>query len=585
MRGSHPGSFEGAHALRDGTLNLGDAEDMRERYDLIVVGGGISGLAAARFLRAERPDARILILDNHDDFGGHAKRNEFHVAGRTLLLNGGTMLIDSPRPYSAVATGLLAGLGIDPVALAARFPADAAYRARKLGSAVFFDAETFGRDALVPLPSRREEPDAATLAASLAGAPLSPRAIADIVRVETGEEDYLAGMDVAAKMDRLSRISYRAYLSDIVQVDDQVLAYYQTRTHGEWGIGIDAEPALDCWGIGLPGFRGLKLDRSRTVRMGNTGAGYSSTGGSPSFHFPDGNATIARALVRSLVPAAAPAGPIEALVGARFDYAVLDRAGQPVRIRLNSTVVHVGRAGEGVEVTYMSGGRLRRVSGRAAVLACYNMMIPYLVPELPDAQKAALHQLVKVPLVYVSVALTNWRAFARLGIASVTCPGGYFSSFGLAPVLEMGGVAGPRSPDDPVLVHMTRTPCAPGAATERDQHRAGRAELLATSFETFERHIRDQLGRALGGGGFDPARDIAGIAVNRWPHGYAYEYNPLYDQWDVPEETRPHVIGRRRFGPIAIANSDAGAAAYTDAAIDQAYRAVHELLAAPEVRL
>ncbi len=127
---------------------------------------------------------------------------------------------------------------------------------------------------------------------------------------------------------------------------------------------------------------------------------------------------------------------------------------------------------------------------------------------------------------------------------------------------------------------MTRTPCHPGLATERDQHRAGRAELLATPFSTFEHHVRDQLGRTLGPGGFDPQRDIAAITVNRWPHGYAYEYNPLYDPWDIADDQRPHVIGRQRFGRISIANSDAGAAAYTDSAIDQAHRAISELQAA-----
>jgi spermidine dehydrogenase len=206
------------------------------------------------------------------------------------------------------------------------------------------------------------------------------------------------------------------------------------------------------------------------------------------------------------------------------------------------------------------------------------MMIPYIAPELPEAQKAALHQLVKVPLVYTSVALRNWRAFAKLGVLGAVCPGAYFSSFRLAEPQAIGGYATAASPDEPIVVQLTRTPCLPGAPTERDQHRAGRAEMLGTPFEVFERNLRDQLGRALGPGGFDPAEDIAGIMVNRWPHGYAYEYNPLYDPWDVPEDQRPHVIGRRPFGRIAIANSDSGAAAYTSSAIDQAHRAVEELL-------
>jgi spermidine dehydrogenase len=208
------------------------------------------------------------------------------------------------------------------------------------------------------------------------------------------------------------------------------------------------------------------------------------------------------------------------------------------------------------------------------------MMIPFLLPELPEAQKAALHQLVKIPLVYTTVALRNWRAFKALGISGARCPGAFFSSFRLLPGPNIGKFSGPRSPDDPIAVHMVRTPCLPGAPTERDQHRAGRAELLETSLEVFETNVRDQLGRALGAGGFDADKDIAAIIVNRWPHGYAYEYNPLYDPWDVPENARPHVIGRQRLGPIAIANSDSGAAAYTDSAIDQAYRAVNELIGA-----
>ena len=130
-----------------------------------------------------------------------------------------------------------------------------------------------------------------------------------------------------------------------------------------------------------------------------------------------------------------------------------------------------------------------------------------------------------------------------------------------------------------MLVRMTRAPCRPGLATERDQHRAGRAELLATPLSTFETQAHVQLDRTLGPGGFKADRDILAIAVNRWPHGYAYEYNPLYDPWDVPEAERPHVIGRQRCGRMAIANSDSGAAAYTDSAIDQAHRAVQDLLA------
>jgi spermidine dehydrogenase len=311
--------------------------------------------------------------------------------------------------------------------------------------------------------------------------------------------------------------------------------------------------------------------------MGYTAAGYAE-GGSFKFHFPDGNASIARLLVRKLIPAAIPGRTTEDVVTARADYSQLDRAGAPVRIRLSSTVLRARNSGtSGVELAYARGDRVFGVKARACVLACYNMMIPYLCPELPERQKAALHLLVKTPLVYTSVAIRNWQAFKKLGVSQIFAPGGYHSSIRLNAPMTIGDYATPRSPDEPILVWMVRTPCQPGLSN-RDQNRAGRAELLATSFETFERNIRDQLGRALGGGGFDPARDITAITVNRWPHGYAYEYNPLDDpDWD--EADLPHVVGRQPFGRITIANSDSGAAAYTDSAIDQAYRAVREVLA------
>jgi spermidine dehydrogenase len=211
-------------------------------------------------------------------------------------------------------------------------------------------------------------------------------------------------------------------------------------------------------------------------------------------------------------------------------------------------------------------------------MACWNMMIPYLCPELPDAQKAALHKLVKTPLVYTSVALRNWQAFNKLKVNRVYAPAGYFSNFSLNKNVTIGGYRSSMSPSEPILVHLTRTPCKPNVGlSEHEQNKAGRAELLETSFATFEHNIRDQLSRTLAGGGFDPERDIEGITVNRWPHGYAPEYNPLWDP-DGPESQRPNVIGRAKFGKITIANSDAGGAAYTDSAIAQADRAVNELL-------
>jgi spermidine dehydrogenase len=273
----------------------------------------------------------------------------------------------------------------------------------------------------------------------------------------------------------------------------------------------------------------------------------------------------------------------EEIVGARVDYGRLDETAAPVRIRLGSTVVRVRHidAGQEVEVAYVQGGRLRTARARNCVLACWNGIIPYVCPELPEAQRHALADSTKVPIVYTNVLVRDWRAFRSLGAYAIHAPGGYHSLVSLDLPVSLGGYHCSRRPEDPMVLHLVRTPCSPGLPA-RDQHRAGRMELLTTSFEAFEGHIRDQLGRMLGAGGFDPARDIAAITVNRWPHGYAYQYNSLWDPFWLEGrlDEQPCVLGRKPFGRIAIANADAGAYAYTDGAIDQAYRAVGELLGA-----
>jgi spermidine dehydrogenase len=294
-------------------------------------------------------------------------------------------------------------------------------------------------------------------------------------------------------------------------------------------------------------------------------------------------------LVRSLIPGSIPGHTMEDIVLARVNYAGLDDASSPIRIRLNSTVVsarHVGDPANAkeVEIVYVRGGAARKVRTPHCILACYNMIIPLLCPEMSDKQKEALAYGVKSPLVYTNVQIANWKAFQKLGLSGIYAPGAYFSHVTLDFPVSMGGYRFPSSPDQSCLLHLLRTPCDPGHSC-KDQFRAGRWELINTPFETFERQVRDQLGRMLSSGGFDPARDIEAITVNRWPHGYSYEYNQLFEPLDRPESERPCVIGRQPFGRIKIANADAGGHAYTDTAIDQAHRAVLEIVgASPHTR-
>jgi spermidine dehydrogenase len=590
MRGSHEGAFDVAHRLRDDAFwkQAGTAADTGEKYDLVVVGGGLSGLAAAYyFQKSAGARARILILDNHDDFGGHAKRNEFHQAGRTLLGYGGTFSIESPAPYSTVAKGLIHDLGIDVEKLQPAMDRKL-YRSLGLRPAVFFDKETFGDDRLVFDPKQSREAEAG-LAAPIAdpwqnfmeSAPLSEAARRDIRAIYETKTDYFPGLSSAEKKAKLARISYARFLTEIAGLDPQAAAYFQARPQSLFGLGIDAVSAQDAWGLGLPGFGGMKLDPGPGPGM-NRDCIPNEEAEKYFFHFPDGNASIARLLVRKLIPKAIPGHSLDDLMTARARYARLDDRHSRVRIRLNSTVVRVRHEGDPqtarqVELVYVKDGKLLRVRAAQCVLACWHMVIPYICPELPEKQREALHWAPKVPIVYTNVVLRDWTAWKKLGINSMYAPGSYHTNVNLDIPVSLGSYHCPQKPEEPIVVHMMRTPCQPGLASHA-QHRAGRTELFRTSFETFERNIRDQLARSLGPGGFDPAHDIAAITVNRWPHGYAYEYNSLFDEFWLEGGELPCVVARQPFGRLAIANADAGAYAYTDGAIDQAWRAIQELV-------
>jgi spermidine dehydrogenase len=268
-------------------------------------------------------------------------------------------------------------------------------------------------------------------------------------------------------------------------------------------------------------------------------------------------------------------------VTTRVDYAKLDDPASPVRIRLNSTVLHVAHDGDpaaarGVTVKYLRGDSMQSVKAAACVLACWHHVIPYICPELPEAQLTALRYAKKVPLVYTNVFVRQWTALEKLKVNNISSPGMWHASTNLDFPVSLGKYVHSKTPAEPVVLHMTKAACKPGLSGPA-QHVAGRAELLKTSFETIERGIRDQLGRMLGGGGFDPAGDILGITVNRWPHGYAYQYSSLWDPFWLEGGEQPCAVARRLHGRIAIANSDAGADAYTHTAIDQAWRAVSEL--------
>ena len=574
LRGQHDGSFTVAHTLaREGRRFPLERTPIDESYDLVVVGGGISGLSAAWFYRRAKPDARILILDNHDDFGGHAKRNEFMLDGRRIIGYGGSQSLQSPKAlYSPVAKGLLRELGVDIAKFETAFERRL-YPSLGLTRGMFFNREAFGRDVLVTGdPSRGDGEETGRSSKSIAefvsAFPVSDTSKAQIVALYAGKSDPLPGKSVKEKREILKRTSYREYLMKMCGLGEEAANCFQGRPLGFYGLGSDAVPAAEARDLGYPGFAGLKL----------AGSGNPAWKEPYIYHFPDGNASIARLLVRTLIPAAAPGDTMEDVVTAGFDYAALDRSSQPVRIRLDSTCVHVERTDDKVRVAYVRDGALHRVETRHAVLACFHMMIPHIMPDLPAPQRAALSQNVKTPICYTNVLVRDWRAFANLKVNSISAPMAFHHQVSLDFPVSLGGYRHSRDPSEPMLLHMVHVPGAPNQGLDaRAQFRIGQGKLYAMTFADFEERIRDDLDRMLGAGGFSSARDIAAITVNRWPHGYSYVANSLYDADDYDSSVLE--VARQPSGPVAIANTDAGGDAWVHFAIDHADRAVKELLA------
>lgn len=588
MRGFHPGSFEPIHALAWTGQSLPQAEQTGESYDLVVVGAGLSGLAAAYYYRKKAgPNAKVLILDNLDGFGGHAQRNEFEYGGQRLVANGGSAYIVSPSDWSAEASSILDDLGIAKGDPSDRTDYDI-YRDRGMEGAVFFPKEIYGRDALVKGNMRQPTRQ------FLSDTPLSPQLRADLDRLMNGRTDYLNGKSVEEKIAFLRSISYRDYLLDVVKVSAETIPFVQ----GVWCLGTDVATAWFAFFRHKPGFEGLGLERPDKSPE-------SEEAREDDYTLPGGNSDVARLLVRAMIPDALPPGSFVDVADARTDYTVLDRSSNSTRIRQSSIVYNVRHTGPAphilepdareVLISYLNDGKARSVTAANVVMACMNTVVPFLCPEIPDVQKAALRTSVRAANQATNVLFRNWRAFEEAGITGAAAPNSFYGRVGLASPRFLGGLRPSMSPADPVVVsfstggnsgilsnpYMLRALCGeatpePGTPPD-DQFRAVRHGLLSAPFELFEHAVREQSARILAGTRFDPARDIVAITVNRWPHGFATGLNELFDKPLEPGTFPPTVIARQKFGRIAIANSDAGGVSTMQTAFDQAWRAVNDL--------
>ncbi len=578
MRGSHAGSFEVAHALAWQGQKPASYTSLDEHYDLVVVGAGMSGLAAAwYFLKKAGPEARVLVLDNHDDFGGHAKRNEFNHKGRMLLSLGGAQNLDSPSNYGDVAGSLLIDIGIDEATIAqmAANTPDDCFLGGKLNGDVGLtvpdgdDHLTIGGHWLKFFHGRGDYD------AAVRQLPLPEDQKDNLLLFFGGKKDFLDDLSLTEKWDYVNNTSYNQFLFDRVGLSGETIPILNAHLLILNGPSGWNHTVLEAIMAGSPGLRAMGwladfVDSIAAMLIDELAGDVRM--------FPDGNASVARLLVQKMIPHVAPGMKgVEDVAIAQFNYGALDLTDQAVRIRLNSTAVGVKEVGDKVQVDYVQQGKACRVTASRCVLACYNNLIPHLCPEMSNAQKEALGYGERIPFVYANVLLENGEAFSELGVSITQCPYDPFQWVSAAPTMTTGGYEPPRGPNDPMVVFMmaSPTPADGTKGTTRDLLRIGRHKIYTSTFDDYEQQIREQLHRMLGRYGFDHEADIKAITVNRIPHGYAYWYQGLDDpEWE--EGQAPHEIGRQQFGRISIANTDSEVTPLMNAAFDAAYRAVEE---------
>jgi len=579
MRGSHKGSYEVAHALAWDGKKPSDYHELDEHYDLVVVGAGQSGLAAAWYYRKKMgPTAKILLLDNHDDFGGHAKRNEFHQDGNMVLGLGGAQNIEPMSSYSETAVELLKDLGIDDQALAAMTAntPDDYMLGGKFGASNGMTIPAAGGHKTLSGNWLEFFHGGQGYGAAVKELPIPEEEQAKLIAFFGGDRDFLDDLSLLEQYRYVKSVSYNQFLTERVGLAEETLPILGAFTRVLLGPAGWNLTVLEALSVGCPGLKAMGWLTNRLSDL----AGAFVLGDAPvAYIFPDGNASVARLLVHKLIPNVAPAMKgFEDVAISNFNYEALDLDDNSTRLRLNSTVVGVKETAlNHVRVDYVEKGQPFSISADHCILACYNGLIPHLCPEMSDQQKEGLSYGVKVPFVYANVLLKNGRAFAGLDTTFTQCPYDPFQWVSAAPTVTSGGYQPPQSPDRPMAAFMmaSPTPADIKGMPARELFRLGRHKIYGTPFKDYEQQIRDQLQGMLGQYGFNHETDITAITVNRIPHGYAYSYLGLDDpDWD--EGHAPHEIGRAQFGRISIANSDSEAMPLMQAAFDAAWRAVQE---------
>lgn len=573
LRGDHDGSQSQAHgvALRGKQFTL--PTQAEEQYDLVVIGAGMSGLTSAYYYQQKQPQAKILILDNHDDFGGHAKRNEFVVDGKTLITYGGSESLDAPEhSFSKQAHALLTDLGVDYKKLGSYFDQDLYDKKWQLKRGIFFNQNTFGQNAVIKGMPIANTPEAKAIIEQF---PLPDADKQALIELYTAPQDYLKGKSRRQKQSYAESTSYYDFLKDQVKLPEKALAFLTNLSMDYWGHPINAISLEEA----ISGHFG-ETDADIYAGVSKLGLPIEKEEKEPYiYHFPDGNASITRLVVRKLIPSIASGNTMEDIVTAKFDYEQLDKPEHNVRIRLNSTALRVENTASGVGIAYITAGdeKLHLVQAKKCIYAGHATLASYIMPEMSDIQKTAMKSNVKIPMIYAKVALKNAKAWQKLGISEIYIPNSPYCLMQLDDPVNIGNYQHAKTPDEPIVLHCVRIATAFDGKDAREKYRNGRRHLMKQQLADLEKELLDVLRGIYELAGEKVEDVVAGLTLNRWAHGYSYEQVMLWDSDESTESTT--AMMQKKIGNIFMANSDIAWMPYLQNAIDEGYRAVTEALA------
>jgi spermidine dehydrogenase len=546
---------QSAHRVRDGYYQQSPeaAEETGEIFDLIIVGGGLTGLMTAHeYNKHSQGRQRVLILDNHSVFGGEARQNEFEVNGYHLIgpqgsndfyppQEGSNTQLDQfftdfklPRSYTFQSW--------NPALKPLRFSYDNYANMDGLDEGYVDVGYYFDQKSGASKPTWMLN----IWSNDLQGTPFSEQAKKDLLhwRHDSGQ----TGQDDDAHF--LDSITYKHYLEVVKGYDPEVTRFSQPMVGLLGGVGSDAVAAR----VG----HGLVSAYQKEPRH--------------TLSFPGGNSTMGRHLVRGLIPGSISGEfSFEGIMNGRIDFAALDKAEQPVRIRLRSTVIRVEhKAGRGakdaVGITYECKGKLYRTQGRTVVMASGGWINKRILANMPGEIRSAYEQFFYAPALIANVALTNWRFLYKLGAPAVRWMDDG-TMFGYCANIRRDMVIGdynpPLDPEKPTLLTFYMGLYTPGHGAQK-QGTLGRMRLLATSYADYERTIRRQMTDMFGDLGFDAKRDIAGIILNRWGHARVIQPPGFY--YGVNGKPSPREVVAKGYGRIVIGHSELnGAQNYTGA--------------------